>query len=215
MNLSNFKAPYIPKLQVQAKADRFRDQYWPQGTLPTDIHQIIEFDLHMEIRAISNLRQAADVDALLLADLTTLVVDRDMFLDDRMLSRMRYSLAHEIGHKILHPSLYSEIGHTSIEEWITSFRSIPDDQYSWVEQHAYEFAGRLLVPPNILVEEFKKQIALGKEKGFEEWDNSGENALEYLAHAISMDSSFGVSEQVIGKRLKIEGFWPLRHNNPP
>ena len=168
MNLSKFKAPYIPKSQVQAEADRFRSRYWPQGNLPVDIHQIIEFGLEMEIRTIPSVRQIADVDALLLGDLTTIIVDRDMFLDD---------------------------------------------QYSWIEQHAYEFAGRLLVPPNILHEEFNKQIAVGKEKGFQEWDNSGEDALEYLAHAISVVSSFGVSEQVVVKRLKIEGFWPVKPNN--
>jgi hypothetical protein len=210
MNLSNFRAPYFTKSQSHQAADNFRSKYWVQESLPVDIHQIIEFDLKMEIRTISNLRQDVDVDALLLGDLNTIVVDREMFMDDRMLSRMRYSLAHEIGHKFLHPNLYSEMNPTSVEEWISSFRSIPEDQYKWIELHAYEFAGRLLVPPNILQMEFNKQITLGKEKGFQEWDNSGEDALEYLAHAISMASSFGVSEQVITKRLKIEGLWPVR-----
>lgn len=213
MNLSNFKAPYIAKSKVQEEADRFRSRYWPQGNLPVDIHQIIEFDLEMEIRTIPNVRQIADIDTLLLGDLTTIIVDRDMFLDDRALFRMRYSLAHEVGHKFLHSNLYPMIGHTSIDAWIASFRSIPDDQYNWIEQHAYEFAGRLLVPPTILREEFNKQIAVGKEKGFQEWDNSGEDALEYLAHAISAASSFGVSEQVLVKRLKIEGIWPVKPNN--
>jgi len=207
MDLSKFKAPFLPKDRVQTEADDFRSRYWPEGSLPVEIHEILEFDLDMEIRTVASLREAADVDALLLGDLRTIVVDRNMFLDDRYLNRMRYSLAHEVGHRILHPDLYSKIAHASVADWIAAFQSIPDDQYSWVEQHAYEFAGRLLVPPYALQREFGRQAKIANEQGFRGWDESGESALEYVAHAISVTSPFGVSEQVISRRLRIEGIW--------
>lgn len=207
MDLSTFKAPFLPKERVQAEADDFRARYWYQDRLPVEIHEILEFDLGMEIRTVTSLREAADVDALLLGDLKTIVVDRNMFLDDRYLNRMRYSLAHEVGHCILHPDLYSKIAHESVASWIQAFQSIPDDQYRWVEQHAYEFAGRLLVPPDALQREFDRQAEIASAKGFHGWDQSGESALEYVAHAISTNAPFGVSEQVIARRLRIEGIW--------
>lgn len=207
MGFFNFKAPYISKDNIQAVADDFRDRYWAQDTLPVDVHKIVEFDLGMDILTIANFREKIDVDALLLGDLKTIVVDRDMYLDDRMLNRMRYSLAHEIAHKVLHSELFAEARYMNIEEWIASYRSIPEEQYSWIEQHAYEFAGRLLVPPDVLKQNFDNQMAIGKAKieGFKDWDISGETVLEYLAHAISTTASFGVSEQVLKRRIKIEG----------
>ncbi|MFO7869973.1 MAG: ImmA/IrrE family metallo-endopeptidase [Kiritimatiellia bacterium] len=207
MDLSTFKAPFLPKDKVQTEADNFRAKYWPKDNLPVEIHEILEFDLDMEIRTVASLREGADVDALLLGDLTTIVVDQSMFLDDRYLNRMRYSLAHEVGHRVLHPDLYTQIAHANISEWIETFQSIPDDQYRWIEQHAYEFAGRLLVPPDTLKGEFNRQAELAKQKGFQGWDQSGESALEYVAHAIAGTAPFGVSEQVIARRLRIEGIW--------
>ena len=211
MDFSNFKAPFIRKDRVQSEADKFREQLWPAGSIPVDIHEIIEFELHMEIRAISNLSKSSDIDALLLGDLQTIVVDWDMYMDDRRQNRIRYSLAHEVGHKILHPDLYSQIRHSSIAEWIAFFEAIPQDEYTWIEQHAYEFAGRLLVPPVILKQAFDEQIVVVKKQGFEDWDTSGESALEYMAHAIAAAYPFEVSEQVIARRLKIEGFWKVVH----
>ncbi len=206
-DLSKFKAPYIPKAKVQAEADQFRRQYWRDKPLPVDIHSVIEFDLDMDVRTVPSLREAADVDALLLGDMSTIVVDRDMYMDDRMLSRMRYSLAHEVAHKVLHPEVYAKIGHETVEDWIQSYQSMPDDEYSWIEQHAYEFAGRLLVPPDVLKAEYEAKVTIAKAAGFDQWDKTGQAALEYIAHAISVSGPFGVSDQVIARRLKIEAIW--------
>jgi len=78
---------------------------------------------------------------------------------------------------------------------------------TWVEQHAYEFAGRLLVPRDKLIEKLNEAVLLAESVGFDAWDTSGESTREYIAHAIS--KFFGVSGQVIEKRLIKENLWPL------
>jgi len=206
MNMSKFKAPVISRMQVQAKADRFRERFWPSGTMPVNINEIVEFDLEMEIRSIQGLRESSDIDALLLGDLKTIVVDRDIYMDDRMQNRLRYSLAHEIGHKILHPDLYKNISHKSVNDWICFFKSIPEDQYSWIEQHAYEFAGRLLVPVDSLTLNLEQAVKKAEQSGFMAWDASGDAAREYIAN--SLCRIYGVSSQVISKRIIREGLWP-------
>jgi len=203
-----FKAPYIAKGIIWTEADSFRKKYAPQGSLPIDIHGMVEFDLGLELRPISNLKEATDVDALLLGDLTTIVIDSALYMDDRMLNRVRYSLAHEVGHLILHSEIYKKIAYSSVEEWINFFQAIPDNEYYWIEQHAYEFAGRLLVPPDALRCYMSENITRAEEGGFSGWDRSGEAALEYISHSIARH--FGVSEQVIARRLVIEGFWKIR-----
>ena len=42
------------------------------------------------------------VEALLVGDLKTIAVDRDVFMDPRAENRLRFSVAHELGHLILH-----------------------------------------------------------------------------------------------------------------
>jgi len=86
-------------------------------------------------------------------------------------------------------------------------QKIPDDQYAFVEQQAYEFAGRLLVPHERLEKEFQQLIQKAKNAKFFDWDKTGDSALGYIATPISR--VFGVSSDVIEKRLIREGFWPI------
>lgn len=201
-----FRAPFIKIEDIISTADAFRKQYWPQDTIPVDIFEIVEFELDIEIRAISNLREAGDVDALLLGDLKTIVVDQNDFLNDRAQNRLRFSIAHEIGHLMLHRDTFSKIQYSSLDEWIAFFQKIPEDQYTWIEQHAYEFAGRLLVPREKLIEKLNNAVALAKSAGFDAWDSSGDSTRQFLAHGIAR--YFEVSDQVIERRLIREKLWP-------
>ncbi len=78
-----FRAPFLKIEDIRKAADDFRSMYCQQETVPVDIFDIIEFGLNIEIRTILNLREAGDVDALLLGDLKTIVVDQNDFLNDR------------------------------------------------------------------------------------------------------------------------------------
>lgn len=201
-----FKAPFIKIEDIRTAADEFRNKYWPQDIIPVDIFEILEFGLDIEIRTILNLREAGDVDALLLGNLKTIVVDQNDFLNEHSQNRLRFSVAHEIGHLVLHFDIFSKIQYSSVEEWIDFFQKIPDDEYRWIEQHAYEFAGRLLVPREKLIEKLNDAVSIAKNRGFDAWDTSGESTREYIAHGIAR--YFGISEQVIEKRLIKENLWP-------
>ena len=120
-------------------------------------------------------------------------------MDDRRVNRMRFSVAHELGHFILHGDLYRSINHASVEDWIRFIQAIPEDEYGYIEYHAYEFAGRLLVPHDQLVQEVKHSIKRAEKAGFMKWDSSGDAAREYMANSIC--KVFGVSSQVIEKRI--------------
>lgn len=201
-----FKAPFITIDDIRKTVDQFRTQYWARDTIPVDIFEIVEFELGMEIRTILNLKEAGDVDALLLGDFNTIVVDQNDFLNERSQSRLRFSVAHEVGHFMLHRDIFSHIEYSSIAELIDFFDRIPDEQYYWIEQHAYEFAGRLLVPRENLIEKLNDAVTLAKKMGFDAWDTSGDSTHQYIAHGIARH--FEVSGQVIEKRLIRENLWP-------
>ena len=77
--------------------------------------------------------------------------------------------------------------------------SVPEDQYGYIEQQAYEFAGRLLVPLGRLGKEVEKAVLKARAAGFSDWERSGDAAREYMANSICR--VFGVSGQVIEKRI--------------
>ena len=207
---TKFKAPYYSLPEIRQKADEFRESYWPSEELPVNISDIIEFELEIEIRPVQRLREFTDIDALLLGDLKGIIVDRDDFMNDRMEYRMRYSMAHEIGHFILHPKIYNNLPYKNVNEWIELIQQLPEKEYKYIEYHAYEFAGRLLVSRGNLEMDFQEAIKYAESMGFTDWNaidqEQNEVAKDYIATAIC--KKYGVSDQVIIRRLDKEGLWP-------
>ena len=201
-----FKAPFIDKNECWREADNFRAQYWPSGVIPVDVLAIAEFDLDLEIRTIPRLKEDADIDALLLGDWKTLIVDQQQYQDDRYLNRLRFSIAHELGHYVLHKAVYEQIPRGSPEEWIFFMRHIPDKEYSFIDYHANEFAGRLLVPVEDLNWAFE-EVLLETEKNGLPRNRLTDAFLEYLYAPLA--DRFAVSPGVIEQRLLREKLWPL------
>jgi len=201
----NFRAPFIPKETAWAAADRFREQHWPEGTIPVEVEELL-WPAGLRLDYVQSLRQIGDVDALLSGDLTLIHVDTEQYMDERMKNRICFSIAHELGHFVLHADIYKNIHYTNVEEWLEFMERVPEDQYSFIEQHAHEFAGRLLVPLDFLRPRFAEAAQAAQKAGFTAWDTSGDVAREYIAKNIARD--FGVSSQVLEKRILREGLWP-------
>lgn len=205
MDVRNFKAPYITKEQIWIKTEEFRKLYWPENTIPVEVEEIL-WGAGLELEPIPGLKQAGDVDALLSSDMKSIMVDADDYMNERKQNRIRFSIAHELGHFWLHKQLYESLNFKSVSEWIQFIQLIPEDQYSYIEQHAYEFAGRFLVPLERLKSEFQSVLSLARQSGFMEWDMTGDMAKEYIASKINR--FFGVSSDVIERRLIRENLWP-------
>ena len=201
-----FKAPFIDQQQCWNEADKFRQQYWPSGEVPVDVLAIAEFDLELGIRTVTGLKQEADADALLLSDWKTLMVDQQQYMDSRFVNRLRFSIAHELGHYVLHKAVFATIPRSSIEEWIAFMKEMPDKEYSFLEYHANEFAGRLLVPVNDLKTEFEKALVEVERNGISR-SMLNDAHLSYLCNPQA--KRFAVSPDVIERRLTREKLWPL------
>ena len=201
-----FKAPFIDQPQCWAEADKFRQQFWPSRELPVDVLALAEFDLDLEIRTITSLKEDADVDALLLGDWKTLIVDRQQYMDDRFMNRLRFSIAHELGHFVLHKSVFESFPRTTAEEWVAFMLKMPEKEYGFLEYHPNEFAGRLLVPFDVLKAKFEKVLVEVEQKGMLRRQLT-EAHLSYLC--IPLAKHFAVSQDVIERRLVREKLWPL------
>ena len=207
MKPENFKAPFIEQQEIWRQADGFRSRVWPSNEIPIGVLEIVEFELDLEIRPISRLKEDNDIDALLLGNWKTIVVDQLQYMDERYANRLRFSMAHELGHYVLHQTVFQQMPRGSVQEWIEFMRDMPEKEYSFLEYHAYEFAGRFLVPPEALRREFDAAILLAEQNGMPRSQLQGDAHLQYLAKPVSR--KFEVSSSVIERRLSKEKLWPL------
>lgn len=173
------------------------------------MERIIEMELGLTIEPITDLQRELDVDAFLKRDFSGIVVDLECFMDERFRNRFRFSLAHEIGHLALHRDLFDEYPINSIEEWKYFITGIPEEQYKYIEYQANEFAGRLLIPRNVLVEEIGKCLGLIEDPQLIYYLHKDPAAvLSRISPRISR--IFGVSDEVIQRRAEREEIWPNR-----
>jgi len=187
--------------EIRNKAEKFREQYVnPIDTIPVPIEEIIELQLDIKISPKKNLIKSSDIEAALTRDLTTIIIDYDIYMEERYESRRRFTFAHEIAHIILHSSLIKKCDWTSEEEWIICREEFDETNVFWFEQQAYEFAGRLLVPLKQLGQEIKTQ----KEKIKKFLENCPDINILPQGIAYNICKKFGVSDQVIVKRIKNE-----------
>jgi hypothetical protein len=203
---AKFKAPYIPKERIWQEADTLRAKHPSGRCLPVQVLDLAEFDLGLSLIPVDGLREQLDIEALLIGDLSSILVDKRAFMNPRLEYRLRFSVAHEIGHLVLHQDIYTGFKHGTAKEWFDYISAIPDVEYGWVEWQAYEFAGRLLVPPEPLRERFEWAIQTGRDAGYSDWLAADEAALDYIATRIA--PKFDVSAEVIAKRLRAEKLWP-------
>jgi len=202
--------PFVPPIlsyeQINEHAEKFLKEHGADKKLPVPIEEIIEFDLGLDIIPFPNLQKDFDIDGFISGDLTSIYVDQ-FILTDRP-SRYRFTLAHEIGHLVLHKSFMQKIHPKSISAWKDFVLTIDVEDYEWVEWQAYTFGGIVLVPRKYLLKDIAEQIktlkakiALVKAKKIPE-----DSYREYVVNAIAekLITKYDVSIDVLVKRISKE-----------
>jgi hypothetical protein len=189
-----FTAPFISESAIVKHVIDFRQKY-ECGDVPVQIEAIIEQKLDIEIIPIPQLMKMCAVDAIITSDWKKILVDEEKYMDERYENRLRFSLAHEIGHFLLHKDLYATFGISSFSDFYTFRDKIDGQQYGFIEYHANCFASHLLIPTERLREEKEKLLA-GKQipAGIDEQMLNG-------AIAQPLSEVFGVSAEATERAL--------------
>lgn len=203
-----FKVKYLSLEEIRHTADRFREKVTAHSHPPIDVVYVAEVSLKLDIIPLANLFADHYIDAALLPDLSGLYIDEKAYMDygryNRWVERrLRFSIAHELAHLVLHGHDILSNKFASLDEY--KCWAGDSENYKSPEYQADEFAGRFLVPLDILLAEYKR-IAYMAQKNDPDWRKI-EGAREKLAKKLA--PLFGVSSMVIETRLDREGIWPV------
>ena len=189
---------------IQEKAERFREKHVnPTNRVPVPILDIVEFNLEIQPIPIPNLLKKIDIDGFLTRDLEHICVDEDIYMEDRNKNRLHFTFAHEIGHLVLHEKEIKQCDFRTPEDWIHFHQDFREEDLLWFENQAREFAGRLLVPRDRLLDEVLKREKKIREILLRADDH--EAVIEAVSRAIC--PIFEVSYFVIQKRIRTEKIW--------
>ena len=208
--ISDFKCPYIPKELIWQEAENFRAEFWPEDSLPVDIEAIVEKRLKLNIQPEHDLLSELDIDAYLRVDFTGIIVDYNCYMKEKFINRLRFSFAHELGYLFLHKDIYASFSISDSLAWKGFMENIPDREYGFFEYQANEFAGRVLVPRERLVLELKNCLKKVQEVGLLALVATDPGAV-LSSVSPTLCKPFGVSDQVIERRVEREGLWPPKY----
>jgi Zn-dependent peptidase ImmA (M78 family) len=147
------------------------------------------------------------MDAYLKTDLSGIVVDQDCYMQDRFANRLRFSLAHELGHYFLHRDIYKSLSLDTPEEWKEFILNVAEDEYENFEWQANEFAGRFLVPYDHLKLKVRESLEIIRQLDLIKYLQQDPDAVLSRVSPF-LRKPFGVSEQVIAIRVRRENLWP-------
>lgn len=183
-------------------AKEFLDTYHPSLSLPVPIELIVEEQFEIDIVPVPGLQNGFDVVAFISKDLSEIRVDQYVF--ENRENRYRFSLAHELAHRILHSELMNAVEFNDVSSWKSALHAIPDRDYSFVESQANNFAGMVLVPSALLQPKFDAAIELVRQSGLDPIDHR-DAVTEYVATHLA--NSFTVSTAVIHRRIQKDNLW--------
>jgi hypothetical protein len=198
------------KQPVWNQVDKFRKEHAcaEMSEVPIDTVFIADVVLRLNIIPFDDLRARYGIEAAISADFAGIYVDGEIYdvIDGGggwKFNRLRFSIAHEIGHFYMHRGEFEAKGFRTAEEFLTWTNLHGHRKYE-IEREANEFAGRLLVPPDRLETEFRR-LETCLNGVLSHW-RADESVRKDAAESIAQ--RFGVAPQVILTRFTRENLWP-------
>lgn len=188
--------PFLSYDALKAAATRTLSASNYANHFPVAIEMIVERDFRMDVVPIRGLQNAFNIDAFISRDLTTISVDE--FVLENRLNRYRFTLAHELGHRVLHGDILRAMEFASIKDWKSQITEFPEREYGFLEYQANTFANCLLVPAEELDRRFADSVEQVKSAGLSPADYPDE-CLDSIATGLG--KQFEVSRDVILSRL--------------
>ncbi len=197
------QAPSYSYEQIVEAAHICGIRFNPRKIIPVPIEDIIDLGFRIDIVPEYGMEDRFQTVAFITKDLKEIRVDRRVY--DRQPGRLRFSLAHELAHVVLHADVYRQLSFNSTGEWKMVMTGIAEKEYSLLEYQANTFAGLLLVPPEPLRVHLETVIQQMQQIGLD-IRHMSDVVYDRLIGKLAQD--FDVSRGTIGKRIRNDSLWP-------
>jgi len=141
---------------VTRKANEFLQKYNPSGSLPIPIEEIVELQMNIALVVVPGIKELLGIDAFISSDFSQITIDEYAYKN--YAERTKFSIAHEIGHSILHAEWYQKHGPKDLDDYLTFHDRINQESYKYLEIQANTFAGLILVPTTPLTTLLKTKL---------------------------------------------------------
>lgn len=178
---------YISDDELEKSALDFLRTHHPTLSIPIPIEKILNKHMKVKLVPISDLKRDFGIDGCLSRDMSQVFVDMDLLMKAEF--RTRFTIAHEIGHLVLHSEYIKKCQPQDASNW----KAIVMGDKSWgkMEYQAHQFAAFCLIPS----EQLRAFVT----------ENALEAGSENLVRAVAM--KFHVSDEVARRRLIKSGIF--------
>ncbi|MBV6491458.1 MAG: ImmA/IrrE family metallo-endopeptidase [Fimbriimonadaceae bacterium] len=146
------RVPILSNPTIGEIAARLLQEHGLEATLPVDVEVLIERDLKLDIVPLPGFG-VRGIDGLLSQDRTTIYVDES--IQRNVATRYRFTLAHELGHSVLHSDLIESHLQETGDKPLMLWETLSEDEYRHAERQANVFAANLLMPALHLEAQFQ------------------------------------------------------------
>lgn len=156
--------PWITKDDIFARAEALLDEH-ELGDAPVEADYVLESIFDIEIVVADELYRTTSVHAFVAGGCRQVFVDREITLRDP--AWYNYTLAHEVGHLVLHRQVFAAATHRTRAEFEAFRRRIGTAAYGRLESQAHLFAGALIAPGRLLEATADEVVGIVKAHGIE------------------------------------------------
>ena len=187
--------------EIEEAADQTRRRYGAT-LIRVDVDWVLDVKLRMDLVPVPGLQRRIGGDAFTSRDWSAVYFD-----DSQAPTRLRFSLAHELGHYELHKKEIDALPTTTtIEEWAQLYTDLPEDALDRVEVQANMFAAAFLMPRDELAERFKQALS-AEERLRHAAVQQGLSRGDYLEYVVDhvagiLAKQFDVSVEAMSWRIK-------------
>lgn len=192
--------PFLTYADIGQKIDVFLNENHPTVEIPIPIEEIIELKIGLNIFPYPRLFKDHGLNGFISHDLTTISVDDYQY--EQLNEKYRYTLAHELGHYILHRSFFENLPKFEDPDQYIKWRlSVPHEDMTWFESHGDWFAEQVLVP-SYRLESVCRKVVNKHKKTFSKLRSIPDDIWSYISNEVA--TYFEVNPPVVEIRIKRE-----------
>lgn len=140
------KVKFISDTNIAKTAISFLEKHYSHLTLPIDIESIAEKQLGMSLLTVKGLESRIGAPGFIGQDFDAITID-DFIFNNRQ-ARSNFTIAHEIGHSVLHRDVYRQLCQKTNSGYdFVQFRALfSNKEWDYFEIQANKFASYVLLP---------------------------------------------------------------------